>query len=717
MKRALRSAAPERPGAATPPPRKRRAASALAASSTADDESDSRAVATAPAARPAASHREGLRFRRQSPEAPSQPQSRVAAQSGQPSRGGSAASKAGSRRRDDQKQPQQQQQQPARQKAAGKTRAAVEDAETTGAGIGNSDKLFLLTPTSIEPAGDSDLWDIGLLVKAALESELLHVEMPSFPGQAALRQLSKNNFFTWLVVDCERSESKTDIRLARGCQIAYLVMLLQFLGGKAGVRTAHANQRGQMERVQAFASLTRVFAAAQWKRNPEYYTLAIELQTQAFLAGWRLNANVDVTEAFSPNVFLSDVPVSDITFLPKETQRHARMLKSRADKIAKAIKSKDRADVSDLYPWPVFETAFLQYLSDLAEDSVKFLEVLAEEQEAEEEEDSLEPTSSKAAVSREQPSPPKSTEEASVDNEMDQPMEDDNIENDDEDENELSDEEALLERNVFEEVGGAFAVLNKRLSGAHGMSHAAGPTSGRSGPEPNPFLDEDILVEADARQKGKQPSRASPGSDDDPDWEKVRRERYESASKYDKFLEIAQSQPAKSPRGGGVVQITLNDPKVPHSVQAVRRVSLAIKEQKKSRERESSPARSMAEPDGVPLSLARGRRKWTEDEVDALEDGMAQFGRQWSRIEATHGVLGSGRLTGRDQIALKDKVDRARCFPLYSSSLLKSSTDGISLRACQARSEKQRRRRLGLPLGIFAVASEPTTYIPVALRN
>ncbi|KAJ1546479.1 hypothetical protein HK405_007065 [Cladochytrium tenue] len=682
MKRALRSAASERPGAVTTPPRKRRAATASSASPTADDESDSRAVATAPtAARPAAARREGLRLRRQSPDAPARPQSRAraAAPSGQPSRGGSAVAKVRAGRGDDQRQQQQQKKRPVGQKAAENTSASAKDAETAGAGAGDIDKLFLLAPTSLEPAGDNDLWDIGLLVKAALESELLRVKTPSFPGQAALRQLSKNNFFTWLVVDRERSESKTDIRLARGCQIAYLVMLLQFLNGKSGIRIALANQRGQIERVQAFASLIRVYAAAQWKRNHDYYTLAIELQTQAFLARWRLDKNVDVAEALSLNVFLSDTPVSDITLLPKETQRHARTLKSRADMIAEAMKSKSRADVSDLYPWPVFETAFLQYLSELSKDTVNILQDLTEEQEAEEEEDSLEPTSSKAAVSREQPSPPKSTGEASVDNGMDQPMEDDNIENDDEDENELSDEEALLETDAFEEVGGAFAVLSR--------SHAAGPSTGRSGPEPNPFLDEDILVEADARQKEKQPNRGSPGSDDDPEWEKVRRERYESASKYDRFLEVAQSQ--KSPAGGGTFQVTLNDPKVPHSVEALRRISLAIKEQKKSKQHEPSPVPSSIEPDVMMLSLVRGRRKWTDDEVDALEEGMAQFGRQWSRIEAAHGVLGSGRLAGRDQIALKDK----------------------------ARSEKQRRRRLGLPLGIFAVASEPTTYIPVALRN
>ncbi|KAJ3081060.1 hypothetical protein HK102_002610 [Quaeritorhiza haematococci] len=50
------------------------------------------------------------------------------------------------------------------------------------------------------------------------------------------------------------------------------------------------------------------------------------------------------------------------------------------------------------------------------------------------------------------------------------------------------------------------------------------------------------------------------------------------------------------------------------------------------------------------------RRKWTEDEIAALEDGMRRFRMKWSDIEKYHGASGTGRLAGRNQVALKDKA-------------------------------------------------------------
>ncbi|KAJ3110378.1 hypothetical protein HK100_003055 [Physocladia obscura] len=69
-----------------------------------------------------------------------------------------------------------------------------------------------------------------------------------------------------------------------------------------------------------------------------------------------------------------------------------------------------------------------------------------------------------------------------------------------------------------------------------------------------------------------------------------------------------------------------------------------------------------------------GRKRWTEDEIAALMEGMVLYGSAWSKIERVYGRMGNQRLRDRNQIDLKDK----------------------------ARNEAKRRVKLNLPLGIFS---------------
>ncbi|CAG8820644.1 5389_t:CDS:1, partial [Racocetra persica] len=72
----------------------------------------------------------------------------------------------------------------------------------------------------------------------------------------------------------------------------------------------------------------------------------------------------------------------------------------------------------------------------------------------------------------------------------------------------------------------------------------------------------------------------------------------------------------------------------------------------------------------------RLRKKWTNEELQALEDGMREYGTHWVQILEKHGSS-SGPLRNRTQIQLKDK----------------------------ARNEKQRRMKAGMDVGVFAQAS------------
>ncbi|CAG8779072.1 24458_t:CDS:1, partial [Gigaspora rosea] len=53
--------------------------------------------------------------------------------------------------------------------------------------------------------------------------------------------------------------------------------------------------------------------------------------------------------------------------------------------------------------------------------------------------------------------------------------------------------------------------------------------------------------------------------------------------------------------------------------------------------------------------MRRGRKKWTEDELKALEAGMREHGTSWSRIYEKYGNA-HGVLCNRSQVQLKDKA-------------------------------------------------------------
>ncbi|KAJ3196437.1 hypothetical protein HK101_008944 [Irineochytrium annulatum] len=51
-----------------------------------------------------------------------------------------------------------------------------------------------------------------------------------------------------------------------------------------------------------------------------------------------------------------------------------------------------------------------------------------------------------------------------------------------------------------------------------------------------------------------------------------------------------------------------------------------------------------------------GRKRWTNLEVAALEEGMNRFGPDWKKIVAVYGTTGTGELAGRTNVNLKDKA-------------------------------------------------------------
>jgi hypothetical protein len=76
-----------------------------------------------------------------------------------------------------------------------------------------------------------------------------------------------------------------------------------------------------------------------------------------------------------------------------------------------------------------------------------------------------------------------------------------------------------------------------------------------------------------------------------------------------------------------------------------------------------------------PNKRRRKKLAWSEEEIMLLESGMRKFGPSWSKIlkEVGHGDGKSAFLSARSQVDLKDK----------------------------ARTEYRKRKRLGLPLGVF----------------
>ncbi|KAJ3388377.1 hypothetical protein HDU84_009811 [Entophlyctis sp. JEL0112] len=72
-----------------------------------------------------------------------------------------------------------------------------------------------------------------------------------------------------------------------------------------------------------------------------------------------------------------------------------------------------------------------------------------------------------------------------------------------------------------------------------------------------------------------------------------------------------------------------------------------------------------------------GRKRWTDDELAALIEGMHTHGSAWSVIEKIYGKTGNMRLKDRSQIDLKDKES--------------------------ARNEAKKRIRLQQPLGVFNI--------------
>ncbi|KAJ3416257.1 hypothetical protein HDV05_002547 [Chytridiales sp. JEL 0842] len=93
---------------------------------------------------------------------------------------------------------------------------------------------------------------------------------------------------------------------------------------------------------------------------------------------------------------------------------------------------------------------------------------------------------------------------------------------------------------------------------------------------------------------------------------------------------------------------------------------------------------------GAPLSnspingFARARKRWTEEEVEALEAGMLQHGTKWAVIQKEYGGP-EGILKDRTQVDLKDK----------------------------ARNEKDRRMKINpATVGVFALAGKKTPYVP-----
>ncbi|ORX98655.1 hypothetical protein K493DRAFT_336085 [Basidiobolus meristosporus CBS 931.73] len=80
-------------------------------------------------------------------------------------------------------------------------------------------------------------------------------------------------------------------------------------------------------------------------------------------------------------------------------------------------------------------------------------------------------------------------------------------------------------------------------------------------------------------------------------------------------------------------------------------------------------------PNPVQRRKAKGKAPWSQEELDALYEGMRMFGTAWSTILSHFGEQGviDQRLRRRNQIQLKDK----------------------------ARNERRRRERVGLPLDVF----------------
>ncbi|KAK9722205.1 TTAGGG repeat binding factor [Basidiobolus ranarum] len=98
-------------------------------------------------------------------------------------------------------------------------------------------------------------------------------------------------------------------------------------------------------------------------------------------------------------------------------------------------------------------------------------------------------------------------------------------------------------------------------------------------------------------------------------------------------------------------------------------IPVIYSEQKEApREREHSSSRRKA----------KGKAPWTQDELDALYEGMRMFGTAWSTVLSHFGEKGviDQRLRGRTQVQLKDK----------------------------ARNERRRREKVGLPLDVFEEA-------------
>ncbi|TPX41479.1 hypothetical protein SeLEV6574_g06065 [Synchytrium endobioticum] len=110
-----------------------------------------------------------------------------------------------------------------------------------------------------------------------------------------------------------------------------------------------------------------------------------------------------------------------------------------------------------------------------------------------------------------------------------------------------------------------------------------------------------------------------------------------------------------------------------------------------ARTRKKKPSESEV---AVPGRLIDGRsrtRPWTDDEVDALEDGLLRYKTAWKEIAILHGPPDHGG-TGR----------------LHSRMMGKAHKNIQMMLKDKARTERGRRERFGLPLGGFAFASLPS---------
>ncbi|KAJ3312953.1 hypothetical protein HDU76_002769 [Blyttiomyces sp. JEL0837] len=511
---------------------------------------------------------------------------------------------------------------------------------------------LILLPKPVRPEL-GDIRDPCVDADRIIRGELFDEGLPLNVVANAYRGFTNSGFVSWALnndPDLLPRNLITKDQLQR-LQIVQIMSLASFGLNKHTTKFADPKNDGIIQRIQAMMDTIKVLKKAVWNKATEgYYKVWVDTLVQAFVLYFMKDGEMPDVEAFFES------PYQGKKILSPLEQKHVALLHKVCDQIENLPSG---MLLEKTFPATEYEENLQKYLSAIA--------------------DKMTMSKDSAPVP---PTPNKSGKRTQADDAADQQQGSSSskrarIQDDDDEEEEPEDADlAPLNPDRLRRTSALLAEAAEAASGSAGARGPSTPAKQTRGSLLDRQEDAERLRWSDQKGKGPANQQAGPSTP----------QAQARALPLDYDITQTQLTPREKLLVTAIANQVVAKVPTPDPQRFKNELQVAIREDHLAIIREDFEkvvrTRVVGEKPIV-KKVPKKRVKWSEEELRALEKGMMEFGTNWALIEKKYGkgVGGGGVLATRNQVALKDK----------------------------ARVEKNRRRKNGIPLGIFHLGGDRPT--------